>query len=204
MPRPNRVTPFGVIEADPARGALMGNRGCLVDASGELVRGWRGQRWITCLLEFKDRPPRRPLMAPGRYTELFFLDEATACAAGHRPCCECRRADATAFLAAWRKRHPADTRMAQVDARLHAERTSGAHARAVCAELPDGTMVSLDEQAWLVADGVLHAWTHAGYAGARPLPSEHVTVLTPPSTVAAMQAGWRPTGLPARRPAGRA
>jgi hypothetical protein len=192
MALPNRVSPFGVIEADPARGTLMGNRGCLVNASGELVRDWRGERWITCLLRFKDRPPRRPLMAPGRYTELFFLDEATACAAGHRPCHECRRADARAFLDAWRELHPHDARLAQVDTRLHAERTSGLRAHAACSELPDGAMVSLDGRAWLVADGALHAWTHAGYTDARRFPSVPVAVLTPPSTVAAMRAGWRP------------
>jgi hypothetical protein len=197
MARRNRVSPFGNIEADPARGTLMGNRGCLVNASGELVRDWNGKRWITCLLEFKGRPPRRPLMAPGRYTELFFLDEATACAAGHRPCFECRRADANAFAAAWRELHPGDARATLIDARLHAERTSGAHERGACAELPDGAMVRLDGRAWLVSGGALLAWTHAGYTDARCIPAGPVTVLTPPSTVAAMRAGWRPTGLPA-------
>jgi hypothetical protein len=197
MARRNRVSPFGTIEADRARGTLMGNRGCLVNASGELVRDYDGTRWITCLLAFKGRPPRRPLMAPGRYTELFFLDEATACAAGHRPCFECRRADAKAFAGAWRELHPGDTRAPLIDARLHAERTSGAHEHAACAELPDGAMVSLDGSAWLVIGGALLAWTHAGYTDARCFPAGPVTVLTPPSSVAAMRAGWRPTGLPA-------
>jgi len=87
----NRVSAFGVLEADPARGTLMGHRGRLVDAQGMLVRRWQLERWITCVLAFKGRR-RHPLMAPGRYTELFFLDEATACAAGHRPCHECRLA----------------------------------------------------------------------------------------------------------------
>jgi hypothetical protein len=122
MARRNRVSPFGNIEADPARGTLMGNRGCLVNASGELVRDWNGKRWITCLLEFKGRPPRRPLMAPGRYTELFFLDEATACAAGHRPCFECRRADANAFAAAWHPGWARDRADAAVDRRRDARR----------------------------------------------------------------------------------
>lgn len=84
---PELVSPFGVFEADPAQGTMMGNRGCLVNAQGDLVRRWQVERWITCALEFKGRR-RQPLMAPGRYTELFFLDEATACAAGHRPCHE--------------------------------------------------------------------------------------------------------------------
>ena len=188
----NRVTPYGSFEADPARGTLMGNRGCLVNADGELVRRWKEQRWITCLLEFKDRPPRR-LMQPGRYTELFFLDEATACAAGHRPCRECRRASADAFHESWRQAHPGDARLTQVDARLHRERTQHPHRQAAWAELPEGAIVSLDGRAWLVVDGGLRAWTHAGYTDHRPWPPrKRVTVLTPPSTVAAMRAGWRP------------
>jgi hypothetical protein len=145
----NRVTPFGVFEADPARGTLMGNRGCLVDATGELVRRWQLERWITCVLEFKRRR-RHPLFAPGQYTELFFLDEATACAA--------------------------------------------------CAELPDGAIVSLDGRAWIVLDGGLRAWTHAGYTDHRPSPAQPVSVLTPPSTLAAMRAGWRPSVHRSARP----
>jgi hypothetical protein len=188
---PNRVTPFGVLEADRARGTLMGNRGCLVNAHGELVRRWQLERWITCLLEFKGRR-RHPLMAPGQYTELFFLDEATACAAGHRPCHECRRDAAHAFADAWRVAHPRDRRLPEIDARLHRERTLGAHRQAACTDLPDGTMVSLGGRAWLVLDGELHAWTHAGYSDRRTCPREPVAVLTPPSIVAAMRAGWRP------------
>ncbi|MEY2513172.1 MAG: hypothetical protein QOJ89_530 [bacterium] len=187
----NRVSPFGVFDADPARGTMMGNRGCLVNADGELVRRWQVERWITCVLEFKGRM-RRPLMAPGHYTELFFLDEATACAAGHRPCHECRRADAERFLAAWATVHPRDTRLPEVDARLQRERTRDAHQRAVYAELPDGAIVSLDGRAWLVVDGGLRAWTPAGYTDHRASPVRPVTVLTPPSTLAAMRAGWRP------------
>ena len=131
-------------------------------------------------------------MQPGRYTELFFLDEATACAAGHRPCHECRRADADAFLAAWRVAHPRDRRLSDVDVRLHRERTRGVQQAAVCADLPDGAMVSLEGRAWVVAGGGLCAWTHGGYDERRAWPAERVTVLTPPSTVAAMRAGWRP------------
>ncbi len=191
MTRQNRVSAFGLLEADPARGTLMGNRGCLVNARAELVRRWQVERWITCALEFKQRPPRA-LMAPGRYTELFFLDEATACAAGHRPCHECRRDAANAFLTAWGVAHPSDRRLAQVDARLHRERTRDAHRQAACGELPEGAMVSLDGRAWLIAGGGLRAWAHAGYRDRRAWPRDPVTVLTPPSTVAAMHAGWRP------------
>jgi hypothetical protein len=121
-------------------------------------------------------------MQPRLYTELFFLDEATACAAGHRPCHECRRGDADEFFEAWRAVHPRDRRFSEVDARLHGERTRGAHRRTACAELPYGAMVSLDGRAWLVVDDGLRGW--------------RVTVLTPPSTLAAMRTGWRPAVHP--------
>lgn len=195
----NRVSAFGVLEADPTRGTLMGNRGCLVNARGELVRRWQLERWITCVLRFEGRR-RHPLMAPGQYTELFFLDEATACAAGHRPCHECRRDAAEAFADAWRGLHPRDRRLPEIDARLHRQRTLGAHRLSACGELPDGAMVGLDGRAWLVVAGGLRAWTHAGYTDRRSFPPEPVTVLTPPSTVAAMRAGWRPLLHPSAQP----
>lgn len=198
MTLPNRVTPFGVFEADPARGTLMGNRGCLVNGRGELIRRWQLERWITCVLEFKGRR-RHPLMAAGQYTELFFLDEATASAAGHRPCHECRRADADAFRAAWRVAHPRDTRFPQIDARLHDERTRGAQAPIACDDLPAGAMVSLDGRAWLVVGGGLRAWSHGGYTTRLASPQEPVSVLTPLSTLAAMRAGWRPRLHPSAR-----
>lgn len=198
MSRQNRVTPFGDVEADPARGTLMGNRGCLVRAEGELVRQWQVQRWITCVLEFKGRR-RHPLMRAGQYTELFFLDEATACAAGHRPCHECRRADAREFHAAWRDHHPEDERLPDLDARLHHERTAGALPTARCAELPDAAMVRWGGRAWVVTGGTVRAWTHAGYTDERAPPSEPVTVLTPPSTVEVLRTGWRPAVHPSAR-----
>jgi hypothetical protein len=103
VPRRNRVTPFGEIIATEARGLLYGNRGVLHDNDGTLVRSWQVRRWIACRLEFKGR--RRPLMRPGRFTELFFLDEATALAAGHRPCAECRREDFLRFRQMWMDLH---------------------------------------------------------------------------------------------------
>jgi hypothetical protein len=202
VPRPNRMTPFGVPEADPARGLFMGNRGCLVDGRGRLARHWRGERWITCLLEFKGRR-RTPLMAPGRYTELFFLDEATALAAGHRPCAECRRADLNAFRAAWLQVHPGDAgRLEVLDHRLHRERTAPARWTAGARELPDGAMVALDGAPWLVLDGALLAWSHGGYTGRRALPAGPVQVLTPPSSVAVLATGWRPRLHPSAALAG--
>ena len=100
MPLQNRVTPLGELVADPARGLVYGNRGCLHDAEGRIRRVYQVRRWIVCRLEFRGRR-RSPLQRPGRFTELFFLDEATAFAAGHRPCAECRRADYDRFSAMW-------------------------------------------------------------------------------------------------------
>src|ERR1700693_4875242 len=104
MPKRNRVTPFGEIIATPERGTFMGNRGVLHDDKGRLQRGWQVKRWIVCVLEFRDR--RRTVMTPGRYTELFFLDEATALAAGHRPCAECRHERFIAFCKGWKIAYP--------------------------------------------------------------------------------------------------
>jgi hypothetical protein len=135
MPRQNRVTPFGALIATPARGTLTGNRGCLHDEHGRIRRRYQGERWIICVLEFKGR--RRPLMTPGRYTELFFLDEATALAAGHRPCAECQRDRFNLFRDTWAKANPEVARTARtawlartarlaataLDRCLHLERT---------------------------------------------------------------------------------
>ena len=189
------MTPWGVPEADPARGTLFGNRGCLVDARGRLAMPWRGERWITCVLAFRGRR-RRPLMAPGRFTELFFLDEPTALAAGHRPCAECRRADLEAFRARWVERHPADAgALPALDHRLHAERTAGPWSGA-CEELPDGAMIEVGGTAWLVRGRELLAWSHAGYGARRPRPVGAVRVLTPRSTVAVLAAGWAAAAHP--------
>jgi hypothetical protein len=191
------MTPLGVPEATPHRGTLMGNRGCLVDARGALARPWQVERWITCVLAFRGRR-RHPLMQPGRLTELFFLDEATALAAGHRPCAECRRADLTAFRAAWALVHPADAEagLPGLDRRLHRERTAAHRRRAPAAGLPDGAMVLLDARPWLVQGGALRAWSHAGYGERRAAPAQPVPVLTAPSLVATLAAGWRPAPHP--------
>src|SRR3954453_18158595 len=131
MPRQNRVTPFGEIVAVPERGSLMGNRGILHDAAARddpdarIRRRWAGRAWISCLLEFRGR--RDPVMAPGHYTRLFFLDEPTALAAGHRPCAYCRRAAYNAFRDAWAAGNPQHglgptPRATEIDRVLHAER----------------------------------------------------------------------------------
>ena len=187
MPRRNRVTPLSAIVADPARGLVYGNRGRLHDAGGRIVRHHDGRRWIACRLRFKDR--RRELVQPGRYTELFFLDEATALAAGHRPCAECRRADYDALVALWRDLHPGDAGADAIDARLHAERfepdgrTRRLHEAAV-ADLPDGTFVLREGTPWLVQGSQLRRWTPGGYTDRAPRPArEPAMVVTPPSLV---------------------
>ena len=126
MPRQNRVTPFGEIVAVAERGTMMGNRGRLHDARGRFLRPWQVKRWLICLLEFNGR--HRQVMAPDRYTELFFLDEATGLAAGHRPCAECRHARFLAFRDAWATGNrqiigPEPIKAAVIDLRLHVERT---------------------------------------------------------------------------------
>jgi hypothetical protein len=126
MPRQNRVNPFGEIIATPERGTFMGNRGVLHDDEGRIRRKWQGKRWIVCVLEFRGR--KRKVMTPSRYTELFFLDEATALAAGHRPCAECRRERFTSFCCAWQQAHPqkggSQSSAFDIDACLHAERVA--------------------------------------------------------------------------------
>jgi hypothetical protein len=200
VPRQNRVTPWGEIVATPERGTLMGNRGVLHDGDGRIVRSWREQRWIACLLQFKGR--KREVMSPGLYTELFFLDEATALAAGHRPCAECRRGRFGAFRRAWAAAGLAtgEVKAPEIDGRLHGERLGrGGQKRTWRAELdglPDGVFVYLPdrgEDAWLVRGALLLAWSAGGYRERLPRPrGVEVTVLTPPSTVSAIRAGYAP------------
>jgi len=183
------VTPFGELVADPARGLVYGNRGCLHDAGGELRRAWQVRRWIACRLEFRGRL-RRPLLQPGRYTELFFLDEATALAAGHRACAECRREDYVRLMEI-----AGVARADDLDRRLHAERLEGRARRtheAAFAELPDGAFVVRGGDAWLVRGGELLRWTPAGYAERAARPSGRAELLTPPTLVDVLRAGWEP------------
>jgi hypothetical protein len=203
MSRQNRVTPFGEIVATPERGTFMGNRGVLHDGEGRILRAWQLKRWIVCVLEFRGR--KRRVMTPGRYTELFFLDEATALAAGHRPCAECRHARFLDFCNAWGQAHPDRRRSArptaqEIDDRLHAERVapdrSSRTFKAALGGLPDGVLVAVSacgEEAFLVRGDELLAWSHGGYRERRRRPKgEDVRVLTPPSTVKAIRAGYVP------------
>jgi hypothetical protein len=192
VPLRNRVTPFGELVAVAGRGTLMGNRGVLHDDSRRIVRDWQVRRWIACVLEFRGR--YRPVMQPRRYTELFFLDEATAFAAGHRPCRECRYADYQRFGALWETVHGGPANADAMDRVLHAERLDGRRKRTYRARLgtlPDGTYVALDGKAWLMWRGDLLAWSEAGYDERRPLPNAvDVDVLTPRSIVAMFSAGY--------------
>ena len=182
--------------ADPARGLVYGNRGCLHDDSGRIRRRFNGKRWIACRLEFKGWH-REPLLQPGRFTELFFLDEATAFAAGHRPCALCRREDYDRFGALWRELHSGQVGADAIDTQLHSERVTDArgqrHHVAALAALPDGAFVLLDGDPWLVLGPRLLRWTVAGYTDPRPRPeASPARLITPPSLVAVLDAGWAP------------
>jgi hypothetical protein len=203
MPRQNRVTPYGEL-IGLGRGTFMGNRGCLHGDDGNTRRAHRGRRWIICALEFKGR--RLPLADPGRNTQLFFLDEATALAAGHRPCGECRRATYRAFVDAWTAGNPGAlpvgaSTIDDLDRVLHHQRT-GPRERASLADLPDGTFVALNGDPWplLVLGDTLAEWRPDGYAPLLPRPTTTVEVLTPRSTVNALRAGYPPQLHPTVRP----
>jgi hypothetical protein len=193
--RQNRVTPFSELVAVPARGLVYGNRGCLHDADGNIRRRFNGKRWISCQLEFRGWQRTR-LLQQGKFTELFFLDEATAFAAGHRPCALCRNADYKRFLDLWRNLYRGETGADTVDARLHSERvdkrTRGQrHHDGDFPRLPDGAFVLQDDSAWLVRGGELLRWTPAGYDARKPRPpGGQARVITPPSFVAVLREGW--------------
>ena len=197
MPLRNRVTPLGELIADPARGLVYGNRGCLHDETGRIRRHHATTRWIGCRLEFRGWQ-RGPLMQPGRFTELFFLDEATAFAAGHRPCALCRRADYRRLQTIWRDRYGDRPGADAIDRRLHAERLdagSGAqrHHDGSFDVLPDGAFVLHEGEPWAVVGPRLRRWTPGGYAERMPRPEGRpARVITPPSLVAVLLAGWEP------------
>ncbi|MDO8876164.1 MAG: hypothetical protein Q8M24_22640 [Pseudolabrys sp.] len=191
----NRVTPFGDLTIAPARGLLMGNRGGrLHDAQRTLgTRRWVSKQWICCQLDFNNR--QRTVWG-GSYSELFFLDEVTALAAGHRPCFECRRKDAQAFAALFPGKHTAP----EMDAMLHAQRLDGRakrlHRRAIDA-LPDGAMIARGDEALALRGGYLLRWTPSGYDGKRARPrGVDVDVLTPPAILRVLEKGYPPLWHP--------
>lgn len=205
MPLLNRVTPLGDLVADPARGLVYGNRGCLHDDHGRIRRRYDGKRWIACRLEFRGWR-RHPLVQPGRFTELFFLDEATAFAAGHRPCALCRREDYVRFGEIWRALYPGEVGADVIDARLHGERvtpntrTQRRHTAAF-AELPDGAFVLEGHTPYLVLGRRLLRWTPGGYAERTSRPTHgRAELITPPSLAAVLRTGWQQALVPLLHP----
>jgi hypothetical protein len=200
MPLQNRVTPDGAICAYAVRGTFMGNRGgVLHNQDREIVRPYASRRWLICLLEFKGI--RRSVMSPGRYTELFFLDEAVALAAGHRPCAECRRGRFNAFRDAWnssRQLREGNFVLAdQIDAELHRARIDPRKGKVTFESpldaLPDGCFVQWEGASHLVLSDALLLWSPEGYVRKRPRPSDKsVIVLTPEPIVRCIGHGYRP------------
>jgi hypothetical protein len=193
MPLQNRVTPLGELVAHAARGLVYGNRGCLHDDAGRIRRRYSVKRWISCRLEFRGWH-RGPLLQPGKFTELFFLDEATAFAAGHRPCALCRREDYVRFSELWRELHPRQRGADAIDLQLDGERLLQDRSRRThevpYSTLPDGVFVLRDDDPWVVAGRNLLRWTPAGYVDRTRRPSGAARVLTPVSLVAVLTSGW--------------
>ena len=189
MPLRNRVTPLGELVATPERGLVYGNRGRLHDEHGVIRRQWQVRRWISCRLEFRGGRRAGGPMPPGRYTGLFFLDEATALAAGHRPCAECRREDYRTFLDL-----TGATAADALDRRLHADRLGDDGGRRMherrAQELPDGVFVLLDGVPYLVLGDALLRWAPGGYAERRRRPRGPVDVITPPTSQGVLASGW--------------
>jgi hypothetical protein len=198
MPHQNRVQPDGGFLAVAARGAFYGNRGCLHGGDGQIgAARWKGRAWITCTLNLKPGREKHPRLTPGRYTDLYFHDEAVACAAGHRPCAECRRAAYRAFQAAWAAAFGARVKAVEMDLALHQARVDPATRRqrthvAAAETLPDGTFIRWRDQPHLLWGEEARPFTATGYAEPLPRPTGPVTVLTPAPLVAVMAQGWRP------------
>ena len=197
MPLQNRVTPTGDIIATAHRGLFTGNRGIIHDPATKtlLKKRWSSPAWITCVCEF--RGWRRKVMGGRSWTELFFLDEATAFAAGHRPCFFCRRDDANRFRSGWEEGNGAKKVLArEMDAVLHRERLERGKKRLhslpmPVEQLPDGAMVQVGEESFLIAQGRALRWSMAGYQKAETALGDAM-LLTPPSTLRALGAGYRP------------
>jgi hypothetical protein len=196
----NRVNPHGDIIKTPARGAWLGNRGQLHNKGKTILRPFKHRAWIICLLQFKGR--HRQVMAPNLWTELFFLDEATAFAAGHRPCFECRREDARRFKVAWLLGNPEygfqpNVLIGKIDEIIHRERISQDNIKITyetdISELPDGTFIEITNETYLLANKHIYKWTPAGYSEELPYPQNvKVRVLTPRSVVNAFRYGYGP------------
>jgi hypothetical protein len=197
----NRVDPIGQLIRSSARGAWMGNRGLIHNEHQQIIRPFRLKAWITCLLEFKDR--HREVMTPNLYTELFFLDEATAFSAGHRPCAECRRTDFNRFKAAWVRSNPLymyhiKTPIGEIDEILHRERMSPNGSKSTCREmlggLPEGSFLEYNGEPYIISHpNRVTGWTPFGYSDSFKLPpATEVNVLTPKSIVNCFRSGYIP------------
>lgn len=192
----NRVTPFGEIVAAPYRGTMMGNRGIIHDPATRtlLKRRWTNHAWIICVCKFKN--VRRPVMARQSWTELFFLDEATALSAGHRPCFYCQRQRALAFQAAWAEGNGDLVKAPEIDRVLHGERLDPKNGKALhpisgrVRDLPDGAIIASGDNAYLMRNGNTYRWSWQGFE--RAMPEGDAMLLTPPSTVRALRAGYLP------------
>jgi len=197
MPLQNRVTPSGDIISTPHRGLFTGNRGIIHDPATKtlLRKRWSNPAWLTCVCEFRGR--RRKVMGGRSWTELFFLDEATALSAGHRPCFYCRRDDANRFRAAWEQGNGlVNLHAPDIDAVLHRERLAGGGKRVHALpmrwdKLPDGAMLQSGGESYLIAQGRALQWSFAGYSAAGTAIKDAM-LLTPPSTLRALSAGYRP------------
>lgn len=196
----NRVDPFGSIIETSARGAWMGNRGVIHNETKQITHAFKHKAWITCVLAFKDR--RRTVMSPKRWTELFFLDEATAFAAGHRPCFECRREAANKFKTCWIEGNPSynfrtSTSIRHIDDVIHGERIDRGARKVIhhrmSSEIAEGTFLLIDDAPYVFTGGMLRGWTPFGYGKVVEMPmNTSVAVLTPSSIVNAFRAGYLP------------
>jgi|AntRauMinimDraft_4_1070384.scaffolds.fasta_scaffold05695_1 hypothetical protein len=205
MPLQNRVDPWGNLVAISARGQFLGNRGILHNDEKAIVSPWKHKNWVTCSLSFKGI--KREVFSPNSYSELFFLDEATALSAGHRPCAHCRRERYNEFKNYWRKlyekeEHANSTKKslsaAEIDKQLHRERVSENRTKRTYTtafeNIAEGTFIAHNGEAYLFWNGLLHKWTHKGYENAisAPIPNEGVEVITPKSIVDLYRLGFKP------------
>lgn len=195
MPLQNRVSPSGELLTDHARGSWLGNRGALHNEKKEIVRPWKHKNWVLCELSYKDR--RREVFSPNSYSELFFLDEATGLAAGHRPCATCRRLRFNEFKQAWNAAQQGELKVDEIDKILHQDRAARGGIKVTYIDmllnLPDGVFIEQEGKPWLVWGNELHEWRPDGYRARTKICGDlNVTVLTPKSIVEVINAGYIP------------
>ncbi|WP_240696912.1 hypothetical protein [Vibrio lentus] len=195
MPLQNRVSPSGELLADNARGSWLGNRGILHNEKKEIIRPWKHKNWVLCQLNFKER--KREVFSQNSYSELFFLDEATALSAGHRPCASCRRQRFDEFKQAWGAAQLSELKVDEIDKVLHQDRAIRGGKKVTYNEkltnLPNGVFVELEGKPWLIWRNELHEWHPDGYRAQADIHGDlNVTVLTPKCMVEVVNAGFIP------------